>query len=199
MSRSMIAAFLSACVVMSCVGAPAAFGQIVYENVRYQYETSTGQRYYYGGQAPRVHHRAEVRSELADRGFNRYRYGAFSGGDRTFGDGLFNPQPRVYSDLLPYRNAARYGFTADEARNEAYRSAPRYFRKIDLLRAAQLQPDGSFLVPSHPRMIIIIDRSALRDGNGNGDATTRPATTGRILIIPKPKLASSDKPIVASR
>lgn len=193
-----VAAFLFVCVL-----APAAFGQIVYENVRYQYVTATGQPYYYGGNNPRTFYLAERQAWLAKHGYNRYGYFAFSGGERG-GDGLLNPKPPVYSDLLPYNaasrygGAARYGFDASDARNEAYRSAPRYFRKIDLLRAAEVQPDGSVLVPSHPRMVVVIDRNAR---NGDGEGTTKPATTttGRVLIIPKPKPATSDKPLVASR
>ncbi|MDQ3440860.1 MAG: hypothetical protein M3478_10975, partial [Planctomycetota bacterium] len=134
--------------VLACALAPAAFGQIIYENVRYQHVTGSGQTYYYGGNEPRTFYWAELRSELDVRGYDRYRYGAFSGGDRI-GDGLLNERPRVYSDYFPYRDARRWGFTADDARNEAMRTAPLYFRKRDLLRAAQVQPDGSVVVPSH--------------------------------------------------
>lgn len=190
MSRFVVA-FLSVCAL-----APAAFAQIIYEPVRYQYVTGSGQTYYYGGQQPRTFYWAELQSELDAPGFNRYRYGAFSGGDRL-GDGMLNDRPRVYSDQVPYRDARRWGFTADDARNQAMRSAPLYFRKSDLLRAAEAQPDGAVVVPSHPRMVVIVDRNVRR-----GDAgTTRPATTttGRILIIPRPKPAKSEKPIVARR
>ena len=192
MSRFVVA-FVSACAL-----APAAFGQIIYENVRYQHVSGSGQTYYYGGNEPRTFYWAEIRSELDAHGFNRERYGAFSGGDRLL-DGLLNPQPPVYSDYFPNRDARRWGFTADDARNEAVRTAPLYFRKRDLLRTAEVQPDGSLLVPSHPRAVVVVDRNVRR---GDGDGTTKPATqtTGRILIIPKPKPAStSDKPIVASR
>ncbi len=190
MSRFVVA-FLSVCAL-----SPAAFGQIIYENVRYQHVTDSGQTFYYGGNEPRTFYWAHLQSELDARGFNRHRYGAFSGGDRL-GDGLLNQLPPVYSDLFPYRDARRWGFTADDARNQAVRSAPVYFRKRDLLRAAEVQPDGSVLVPSHPRMVAVVDRKRHR-GEGDGE-TTRPATTGKILIIPKPKPATSDKPIVASR
>jgi hypothetical protein len=193
MSRSVVvAAFVSVCAL-----APAAFGQIIYENVRYQYVSGSGQTYYYGGQEPRTFYWAELQSHLDVAGFNRYRYGAFSGGDRL-GDGRLNQLPPVYSDYVPYRDARRWGFTADDARNQAVRSAPLYFRKSDLLRAAEIQPDGSVLVPSHPQMVVVVDRNVRR---GDGDATTRPATrtTGKVLIIPKRKLEKSDKPVVASR
>ena len=120
-------------------------------------------------------------------------------GDRLL-DGLLNPHPPVYSDYFPNADARRWGFTADDARNQAVRTAPLYFRKRDLLRTAEVQPDGSVLVPSHPRAVVVVDRNVRR---GDGDGTTKPATTrttGRILIIPKPKPAStSDKQIVASR
>jgi hypothetical protein len=190
MSRFVVA-FLSVCAL-----APAAFGQIIYENVRYQHVTASGQTYYYGGTEPRTFYWAELQSELDFTGYNRYRYGAFSGGDRKFGDGLLNQDSPVYSDYFPYHNARRWGFTADDARNQAVRSAPLYFRKRDLLRAAEVQPDGSVVVPSHPRMVVVVDRTRGTDNAGNG--ATRP-TAGKILIIPKPKPAKSDKATVASR
>ncbi len=190
MSR-LVVAFLSVCVL-----APAAFGQIIYEPVRYQYVTEAGRTYYYGGSQPQTFHWAEHQAYLAARGFNRLGYGLF--GERI-GDGLLNPEPPVYSDFVPYRDARLFGFTADDARNQALRSAPLYFRKRDLLRAAEVQPDGSVVVPSHPRMVVVIDRK--RGANGDADgATTRPTTTtGKILIIPKPKPATSDNAVVASR
>ena len=201
MSRFVVA-FLSVCAL-----APAAFGQIIYENVRYQHVTEAGMPYYYGGNDPSVHYWAERTSALHKMGFDRYRSGRFSGNDLILGP-IFNLQAPVYTDLLPYTKyapaylpsagARRYGVTPDFARNEAIRSAPVYFRKRDLLRTAEVQPDGSVLVPSHPRAVVVVDRNVRR---GDGDATTKPATTttGRILIIPKPKPATSDKPIVASR
>lgn len=177
--------------------APSAFGQIIYENVRYQHVAPTGQRYYYGGVAPEAFDFAQRRAAFDAGCYTRHRLGAFSGGDRC-GE-LFNPYPPIYSDLLPYYNVRRYGFTADDARNHAVRTAPRYFRKADLLRAAEVQPDGSLLVPARPRMLIVIDRSARRAADADA-GTTRPATTGKILIIPKPRRSdTSDKPMLASR
>ncbi len=192
MSRFVVA-FLSACAL-----APAAFGQIFYEPVRYQHVSGAVQTYYYAGSNPRAFYWAELQSALDVDGYNRHRYGAFSGGDRG-GDGLLNQEPRVYADWLPYRDVRRDGYTSDDARNHAVRSAPRYFRKADLLRAGQVQPDGSIIVPSHPVGVVVVDRNARRgDATGNG-ATKPSATTGKILIIPRPKPAKSDKPIVASR
>lgn len=183
-----------------CALAPAAFGQIIYENVRYQYVTPYGQTYYYGGSEPRTFYWAELQGELNARRLNRSHTIGFSGGVGT-GDGLLNQYPPVYSDLFPYSDARRRGFTADDARNEAVRSAPRYFRKRDLLRAAEVQPDGTVLVPSHPRMVVVVDRRRNADdaARDNDNGATRPATTGKILIIPKPRPAKSDKAVVASR
>lgn len=196
--------------VLTCALAPAAFGQIVYENVRYQYVTEAGMPYYYGGTDPSVHHWAERQSALHERGWNRNRSGRWSGNDLIVGP-IWNTEAPVYHDLLPYlkyvpaqlatAGARSYGVTPDDARNAAMRSAPRYFRKRDLLRAAELQPDGTVLVPSHPRMVVIVNRKSAGEADDNG--TTKPATkeVGRILIIPKPKPKpqTSDKPIVASR
>ena len=193
----------------ACALAPAAFGQIIYENVRYQHVTQSGMPYYYGGSDPSVHYWAERLSTLHEFAFDRHRSGRFSGNDLVLGP-ILNPQAPVYTDLLPYlkyapaylasSGARTFGVTPDFARNEAVRSAPLYFRKRDLLRTAEVQPDGSVLIPSHPRAVVVVDRNVRR---GDGDGTTKPATTqttGRILIIPKPKPAStSDKPIVASR
>ena len=182
--------------LLVCALSPAAFGQIIYEPVRYQYQTGSGQTYYYGGSEPRTFYWAELRSELDAGCYNRYRYGAFSGGDRCIGDGRISDYQRVYTDYLPYTNARRWGFTADDAHNEAVRSAPVYFRKADLLRAAEVQPDGTLLVPSHPNLLVVVDRST----RANAGPATRPATTGTIMMSPKKKAADrSDKPIVASR
>ena len=188
--------FLAAFLVAGALG-PAAFGQIIYENVRYQHTSAAGQTYYYAGSEPRTFYWAELQSELTARDFGRRNTIGFSGGVGR-GDGLLNPRTPIYTDLVPFSDASRWGFTVDDARNEAVRSAPLYFRKADLLRAAEVQPDGTVVVPSHPRMVVIVDRK--RSGD-NGDGTTRPATstTGRILIIPKPKPAKSDNAIVASR
>ena len=48
--------------------------------------------------------------------------------------GQIGEQTYVFSDCLPYRNAAVYGYTSVDARNEANASMPRYFTKRDLLR-----------------------------------------------------------------
>src|SRR5215218_3774783 len=120
MSRLAVA-FLSVCAL-----APAAVGQIIYEPARYQHVTGSGQTYYYGGSEPRTFYWAEMQSELDAACYNRYRYGAFSGGDRCIGDGMISERPRVFSDYVPHRDARRWGFTADDARNEAVRTAPLY-------------------------------------------------------------------------
>ena len=177
--------------------APAAFGQIIYENVRYQHVSGAGQTYYYGGSEPRTFYWAELQSELSARNIGRRRTIGFSGGV-GLGDGLLNRYAPVYSDVAPYANLRRWGFTADDARNEAVRSAPLYFRKRDLLRAAEVQSDGTVVVPSHPRMVVIVDRKRPAANGADNGETTRP-TTGKILIIPKPKPAKSDNAIVASR
>jgi hypothetical protein len=65
-----------------------------------------------------------------------------------------------------------------------------------LLRAAEVQPDGTVLVPSHPNIVVVVDRNRRAESG----PTTKPAATGTIMIIPKKKAApTSDKPVVASR
>lgn len=106
--------------------ASTSLAQVIYEPVRSQYGTEN-RKFYYGGTAPEV-----------------IRAGAYFGLKP-----LANEPLRVYTDLLPGHNAARYGFTPDDARNEAYNAIPRYFRKTDLLRSA-VQVDRSSVVPAIP-------------------------------------------------
>ena len=86
-----------------------AFSQTIYEPPRFQYH-SRGQSFYYGGNDPWTFER-----------------GSFFGLRP-----LENEPLRVFTDRLPNVNAARWGFTIDDARNDAYNAVPRYFRKGDL-------------------------------------------------------------------
>jgi hypothetical protein len=163
--------------------APVANGQIVYEPVQYQYG---GQNpYSYGGQDPRVHVSAR-HPHAPGTTWGRGNGFAFrSAGVHTHRE-VVTERPRVFTDALPYRNAFVYGFTVNDARNEAYARVPTYFRKADLLRSAR--PDdcrGGWVVPAdaprgwecRPGQIII--RPMVR-------RTTDSVREARpVLIIPK--------------
>jgi hypothetical protein len=89
--------------------ATSAYGQTVYLPIEYQYRV--GERtFYYGGNDPWTLER-----------------GAFYGLRP-----LDNEPLRVFTDRLPNVNAARWGFTIDDARNDAYAAVPRHFRKSEL-------------------------------------------------------------------
>jgi hypothetical protein len=111
---------------MVLVAASSSFAQTIYEPVHFQY--GSGDRtFYYGGTDP-----------------STFRRGAFYG-VRT----IENEPLRVYTDRLPYTNAATYGFTIDDARNEANNDVPRYFRMADIY--AHSYTDGAaVIVPSRP-------------------------------------------------
>lgn len=86
-----------------------AFGQTVYNPVEFQYRSGS-QTFYYGGNDAWTFERASF-------------YGLRP---------LANEPLRVFTDRLPNVNAARWGFTIDDARNDAYASIPRYFRMADV-------------------------------------------------------------------
>lgn len=134
--------------------------QIIYLPVQYQY----GQQdtYYYGGSDPSIFRQAERDSALRAR------------------NNVSNEPVRVYSDLLPFRNARVFGFTIDDARNEAYANAPRYFRKRDLLAGA-VNVDGTIYVPpTAPRRYdeTVVTRPVISQEE-------RPRNKGVIIIIPR--------------
>lgn len=128
--------------------ASSAGAQIIYEPVRYQY--GQGRTWYYGGSDPRMFRVAEGPASGAGR-WGRVQGWAFVSGNVHTHREVATEMPRVFSDAIGYRNAYPYGYTATDARNEAYARVPRYFRKADLLETAEQQTDGSLLVPSQPR------------------------------------------------
>ena len=109
--------------------ASAAFAQVVYLPVQYQFGPQ--QPYYYVGNDPHVFAMAEHDAALL----------AF----RPVEGAL----PRVYSDLFPFANAYIFGFRPSDAYNQAYQSVPRYFVKRDLLETG-LSIDGTLIVPPTP-------------------------------------------------
>mgnify|MGYP000496771275 CR=1 FL=1 len=132
---------LALVVFVTCLPASAA---IVYEPVQYQYShhnSSSGDhsqrgRYYYGGSDVLVHRHAQ---RPVDRRTYRDAEGMIS-----------NVPARVYSDSIPRLNAALYGWTANDAKNQAYASVPRYFRKADLMYSSHRDHAGNLIVPATP-------------------------------------------------
>jgi hypothetical protein len=109
--------------------AAASLAQVIYEPPAVQY--SDGQRsFYYGGTDPVTIHRG-------------FYYG--------FGKNApLEEEPlRVYTDRLPDQNAAIYGFTIDDARNEAAANTPTYFRKADAVRGTRYE-NGAIVIPQRP-------------------------------------------------
>lgn len=170
--------YRAAAVTLLLVLAASARAQVVYMPVQHQY--SNGMTYYYGGNDPsmlryieHVKCRNGYPSTITGHGYNSLRHTLGQIGEQTY----------VFSDCLKYRNAAVYGYTADDARNEAMANLPLYFTKRDLLDAAMPAGDGTLVVPASGKA----HRMMMHDG-----ATTRPAATQpsepkprAIIIIPK--------------
>lgn len=166
--------------VASTVGLSAS-AQVVYEPVQSQYQYN-GCTFYYGG------HDARVFDHVA-RDIERTTYQAAPTSVH-----VMQPQ-RVYSDSIPFRNLADNSYSSynswhpADAQNEANANVPLYFRKSDLLRAAEPRMDGTFSVPAHAQPPVDVDLrvpSSIR-------ATTQPTARGTILIIPKKMLQPAAK------
>jgi hypothetical protein len=129
------------------LSSPAAFAQVIYTPVQYQY-FSGGRAYYYGGTDPGVH--ADVAALSQVPGYGRTGGYAFQCGDLDRHREVTTERARVYTDTLPGEDARQFGFTPASAANEAYANSPTYFRKsTDVLRMARVQPDGSWVVPTN--------------------------------------------------
>lgn len=121
--------------------APQLFAQVVYEGVRYQYGKYN--EVYYGGTNPGYTNNTYVYlppalqpAYAAQRlatppGVNGYMPAGPNGPffspytpDATNSASIFAPY--VFSDYLPYQEVGQFGFTPDDARNEAYSHIPLY-------------------------------------------------------------------------
>ena len=171
--------YRAAAVTLLLVVAASARAQVVYAPVQYQY--SNGMSYYYGGNDPsmlgyieHVKCRNGYPSAITGHGHNGLRHTLGQIGEQTY----------VFSDCLKYRNAAVYGYTADDARNEAMANLPLYFTKRDLLEAAVPAGDGTLLVPASGKAHKMMTHS---HGSMTGGATTQPSEPKprAIIIIPK--------------
>ena len=169
-----------AAVTLLLVVASSASAQVIYEPVKYQY--GNGMTFYYGGSDPSMLHYIEhvkCRNGYPSDITGNY----YSHLYKTLGQ---IGEPRyVFTDCMPYRNAAVYGYTSVDARNEANANVPRYFTKRDLMLAAVPAADGGLVVPAHgkPHTALHLHTGKM----GPAGATTRPAEAKprAIIIIPK--------------
>lgn len=163
----------AAAVVLLSVVASSASAQVIYEPVQYQY--GEAMKYYYGGSNPGMHAYAD---RVACRnGYPSSMLNSYSSLYNTVGQ--IGERRLVLSDCMPYRNAAVFGYDANDARNEAYANVPRYFRKSDLLAAAIPAGDGTLVVPAQARPSAAAMAHDLRDAKPS-DPKPR-----AILILPK--------------
>jgi hypothetical protein len=171
----------------------ASFAQVVYEPTRSQYQTPSGQAYFYGGVDPRVHAVAAAGNGYGDRcGFHGYAMNLhnFDGGN-SFGQPMpMYERTPVFTDCIPFRDASRFGFTEADANNEARANTPTYFRKIDLLASAIPTDTGGWVVPSNAPYVYVAPGMTRADIYGVRPATrgvtTNPASRpGQVIIIPK--------------
>ena len=186
----------AAAALLLLVVASSASAQVIYAPVQYQY--SNGMTYYYGGNDPSMLHYIE--HVKCRNGYPSAITGAAGNGLRhTLGQ--IGEQRYVFSDCLLYRNAAVYGYTETDAKNEAMANLPRYFTKRELLEAAVPAADGTLVVPASGKAHLV--------GTHHAAPATRPATQPSepkpraIIIIPKssPKKPADDgelKKVVAS-
>lgn len=157
--------------------ASGAFAQIIYEPVRYQYGDQN--KFYYGGSDPRIIEHANGPRDAAGRWGRVHGFDFVSGNIDTHRE-VRSEAERTFTDTLGYQNARIYGFTATNARNEAYANIPTYFRKADLLNAAILTPSG-WVVPAQAKPIRVEGcRMIVLTPTTRGAMLPRP-----LMIIPK--------------
>jgi hypothetical protein len=164
-----------------------ARAQVVYEPVQYQFG---GQNpYYYGGTDPRVHGRV---ASQAGVGFGRVNGFDFVSGTVNTHRAVTSLPARVFTDAYPGYDARTLGFTASDARNEAYANTPRYFRKIDLLRTGTVV-DGALHVPATPARVRTVPAPGSIEIKPYVRPATGPAREPRpVLILPREGL---DRPL----
>lgn len=161
-------------------GLPSAMaGPVIYEPVQYQYGPvqpaghGAVEYFYYGGSHPdAVRHSVRVHYDYLADGPNMQPRNFIEKATRV---------PLVYSDGVPRdMNLSIYGYTPDDAHNQANANVPRYFQKAALLRAGRHVKGDTIVVAAQAKPIAAPVRRATAP-------TTRPATQP-ILIIPKKAL-----------
>ncbi|HEY7116073.1 MAG TPA: hypothetical protein VH475_05785 [Tepidisphaeraceae bacterium] len=193
-----VASLFAAALLLSFVGSIPVSAQVIYTPVQYQYFAG-GRAYYYGGHDPFIHAKAQQLTYVT--GWGRTEGYAFHSGSIDTHREVSTERPRVYSDMIKNQEAGQFGFTDNDARNEAYAEAARYFRKADIARAAIVQPDGSWVVPAATPAAGTID---IRPYRVMAPPAAAPYTEPKpILIIPKrlldKKLWPSETPTADAR
>ena len=193
---------LAALAFLSSLGSSPspARAQVIFEPVQYQFGPSP--TFYYGGADLRVIAFA-ARTASADaiagpRGGGDTHAVRFAVGNSYRGS-IGGRPPRVFSDRIPYCDAALFGYTAADVRNDANAAVPTYFRKADLLESAVPADGGTVRVvparaPLPPAASIDIrpyprpagPRPATNPTTGPAAPATQPADGPRpLLILPK--------------
>lgn len=179
--------------VLSLFAAPAS-AQVIYEPVQSEYRTPHG-KYYYGGSDPQAHEWAWRRLECL-RGSTgvhegRYGYGYIHAGL------IGRPPEYVISDCAPYLNAAAYGMSSTDARNEAYGNSAGYYKKSDILKEAVPAADGKgMVVPAHAGQGRIEIRPYRRMTAPTTRPATQPAEGEETSAAPADKSHTEPKPIL---
>jgi hypothetical protein len=169
--------YRAAAVTLLLVVAASARAQVIYAPVQYQY--TNGMTYYYGGNDPSM--LSYIEHVKCRNGYPSAVASHYSNLRHTLGQ-VGEPH-YVFSDCLKYRNAAVYGYTVNDAVNEANSNVPLYFTKRDLLEAAVPAGDGSLVVPAMGRA----HKMMMQRTSTGGGATTQPSEPKprAIIIIPK--------------
>ena len=173
-------AALSALLLMLVGSATAASAQVIYTPVQYQFSVG-GRLYYYGGTDPSVHTDFAALSSVP--GYGRTDGYAFHSGDLDRHREVVTERAPIFTDAMPGQDARQFGFTPQNAANEALANSPTYFRKADVVRMARVQTDGSWVVPSNN----VPARGSI-EIRGVGVVNRAPAVYTEpkpILIIPK--------------
>lgn len=175
MSKAVACALL----LMLVASSSAASAQIIYTPVQYQFFAG-GRAYYYGGTDPAVHEAFTALSLVP--GYGRTGGYAFQSGDLDRHREVTTERAPIFTDAIPGQDARQFGFTPQNAANEALANSPTYFRKSDVIRMARVQPDGSWVVPANT-----VPARGPIEIRGVGLLPRTPAYTEPkpILIIPK--------------
>ncbi len=168
---------LIVCLIVGLAAAPA-FSQVVYEPVRHQYG---GQNpYYYGGADPRIHD-AAAWPTAPGASWGRHHGFAFTSSTIDTHRAVVTERTRTFTDALGGRNAFIFGFTPNDARNEANNSIPLYFRKADMLRHAQPAARG-WVVPAQWQRFATPGSIEIKAWKA------RPKSERPVIVIPKDML-----------
>ncbi|MFT3785561.1 MAG: hypothetical protein QM770_05280 [Tepidisphaeraceae bacterium] len=164
---------------LRCSCAQASNAQTIYEPLRVQFGREN--KYYYGGTDPWIH---DVANALRS---SSGMYGRVHGyrlvtSRRTVEYEL----PRVYNDFFGSQDAYSYGYTADNAYNDARALQPRYFRKADVQAIPAEQ--GIRVVPAIPT----VTDAVVPRGSIVIKPYRAPIRRGPVFIFPKSLL---DKPL----